>query len=269
MNVVIREKSNKCPVINICDQTGKKLSFAHPPRRIISLVPSLTEMFCDIGLGQLLIGRTRFCIHPKPYITSIPKIGGTKTPSIEEIIRLQPDLIIANKEENRMEDINLLSQYPVYVSDISTMDDVITILKDLSLLYPESKALQLGSEIKHAVPERKNIKFKTVYLIWKDPWMTVGNDSFIHHMMEAFGFENVFSHKTRYPVITIKEIYTLKPEIIMLSSEPYPFKQKHFEELENQIPDSKIILVNGEMFSWYGSRILKASAYLEALYKTF
>lgn len=229
------------------------------PNRIISLVPSLTELIADLGLTEQLIGRTRFCIHPEEIIGDIPIIGGTKNPDLEKIKALKPDLIIANKEENRKEDIeSLSSEFEVLLTDINTIEDALLTIHDIGKRCgSEEKAKQLNTAIRkelNDVPDESEAS--VAYLIWRKPWMSIGSDTYIHSVLNHWNLKNVFSDKKRYPQIKLSDIAQRKPDFIFLSSEPYPFKEKHFDEIAEQCPDSRIILADGEWFSWYGSRML-------------
>ena len=232
-----------------------------PYKRIVSLVPSLTELLIDLGLKNELVGRTKFCIHPEDIVTGIPSIGGTKNPDTAKILGLNPDLIIANKEENRKEDIEQLSEdVEVILTEIDTIVEALDwILKLGSKLDKTQESHNLVSEINallQKVPESNPAQ--TAYFIWKDPWMTVGSDTYIHDVMSMYGLLNVFGNQTRYPITNFAELSRLNPELILLSSEPYPFKEKHISELQKVCPESKIELINGEWFSWYGSRMVPA-----------
>jgi ABC-type Fe3+-hydroxamate transport system substrate-binding protein len=254
-------------LIKVTDDLGTTLIFPRSPQKIVSLVPSLTETLVAAGLKSSLAGITKFCVHPKELLKGIEVIGGTKNPRINAIIRLKPDLIFANKEENRLEDITELKQHTqVYVTDISSHQDVVSFIHTLYLIFNTSECKHLMNQIKNLPDYTKRKKISTCYLIWKNPWMTVGKDTFIHHMMEKYGFKNVYETEVRYPEITLESIQVLKPKIIMLSSEPYPFKEKDKAALHKLLPETSIILVDGEMFSWYGSRLLEADEYINDVY---
>jgi len=231
------------------------------PQKIISLVPSLTELIIDLGLEKKLIGRTRFCIHPEQVVSEIPVVGGTKNPNLEKIFELNPDLIIANKEENRKEDIELLREtFRTVVTDISSVEDALLAIYDLGAICgAEKRAEKLTNAIQ---TELKDVPsepaLNAAYFIWKNPWMTVGRDTYIHSVMEHFHLKNIFKDSTRYPVVTLQEVEAHQPDIILLSSEPYPFKEKHIEVIEEECKSPKAVLVNGEWFSWYGSRMLSS-----------
>ncbi|MDX1642278.1 MAG: helical backbone metal receptor [Balneolaceae bacterium] len=239
-----------------------------PLNSIASLVPSLTELLFDLGLGENVTGRTRFCIHPKETIESVPIVGGTKNPRLDKIREIKPDLIIANKEENRKEDIEELKQdFEVYVSEISTINEALFTIHDIGWKCGvEEKAKALIQEIQEkmeGVPDEKPMT--AAYMIWRDPWMSVGGDTYIHSVMEHWKLKNIYADKTRYPTTSLETLSSKKPDVILLSSEPYPFKEKHIKEVGDVCKGTSIILVNGEWFSWYGSRMVKAFEQLNVL----
>lgn len=252
------------------DQTGRNVSLPVQPHRIISLVPSQTELLADLGLNEEVVGITKFCIHPQEWFRTKIRIGGTKQVSMNRIHELKPDLIIANKEENVKEQVEeLANHYPVWVSDVNNLADVLDMIYSIGTLTgTENKATDIVAQIKTGFSglKTRDKKPNTAYLIWKDPYMTAGGDTFIHSMLEACGFENVYKSQRRYPQISIAELQASNCEILLLSSEPYPFGQKHIDELQQYLPDTKILLVDGEMFSWYGSRLLYAPQYFEELW---
>ena len=270
--------------MNFTDQLGNSLSLSSSPKRIISIVPSQTELLFDLGLDEEIIGVTRFCIHPKEKVKSKTKVGGTKNLNLEKIKSLQPDLIIGNKEENDERQIRqLMTEYPVWMSDIKTLEDAYEMMSCVGEMVDRKEpAENLVNKIKSAVGSWQSAKensqfairsralgttFEIAYLIWNNPLMTVGKDTFIHHMLGVAGFNNIFAHENRYPIITIEELKKRSPEFILLSSEPFPFRQKHADELKREFPSSKILLVDGEMFSWYGSRLMQAPSYFEKLWQ--
>lgn len=259
-------------MLSFIDQTGHPVTLANKPGRIISLVPSQTELLADLGLDKEVVGITKFCIHPEHWFRSKTRVGGTKQVNIDIIHQLQPDLIIANKEENVKEQIESLAEkYPVWISDINNLDDALVMIRETGLMTGKQTAAQkITEQIAEgfAALTTPGYKLRTCYLIWKGPYMTVGNDTFIHNMLEAAGFENVFSERKRYPVISMEDLKQSGCELLLLSSEPFPFKQQHIDELQQQLPKTKIMLVDGEMFSWYGSRLLKAPGYFLHLHGT-
>lgn len=241
------------------------------PQKIVSLVPSKTELLFDLGLSDRVVGVTKFCIHPENGVSGKPKIGGTKKLHLEKIAALEPDMIIANREENRKEEVEwLANRFPVYTSEIYSVDQALTMIADIGTLCGvRSKALELISEIsqERLVYKVANGSSGTAcYLIWKDPYMVAAADTYIHSMLTEGGWENVFADDySRYPVVEISDIVSYSPQYVFLSSEPYPFQSKHLKELRELCGNSGIKLVDGEMFSWYGSRMRKAFAYFDRL----
>jgi len=261
--------------MKITDQLGNTLSLSGFPKKIISLVPSQTELLFDLGLDEEVVGITKFCIHPKSWHESKTKIGGTKKINFEKIKELDPDLVIGNKEENDKNQVEeLMKHYPVWMSDIKNLEDALSMIDSIGKITgKENKALGIQNGIREQFSHFKlgisNTKQKTqtvAYFIWRNPHICAGTNTFIDHMLSICGFENIFTKKTsRYPEITAEEIQKANPSYIFLSSEPYPFRKKHIEEFQQICPDSKVVLVNGEMFSWYGSRLLYSPAYFERL----
>jgi len=188
---------------------------------------------------------------------------------MDVIHQLSPDLILANKEENVKEQVEELEKdYPVWISDVNNLDDAYKMIGSIGHItgkLPAAEHLISAIRFEFSQLEPSVYKLKTAYLIWKDPYMTVGDNTFIHSMLEAAGFENVFAGKTRYPEVSIDELKAIKPDLLLLSSEPFPFRQKHIDELQHFLPATKIILADGEMFSWYGSRLQYAPSYFNTL----
>ncbi len=267
------------------DQTGRTVSVASA-NRIVSLVPSQTELLHDLGLGEKVAGITKFCVHPDEWFRTKTRVGGTKQLKQDVIRELHPDLILANKEENSKEQIEeLATDYPVWISDIHNLDDACEMITEIGRITRTGPAAQKivsgirenfsglnAQNSKSLVPDKlllkssgRRARLKSAYLIWQKPYMTAGGDTFIHAMLEAAGFENMFAGRTRYPETSIEELRDAGCECLLLSSEPFPFKQQHLQELQQQLPGSKILLVDGEMFSWYGSRLLQAPGYFISL----
>jgi ABC-type Fe3+-hydroxamate transport system substrate-binding protein len=257
-------------MLRYIDQLGHHVEISSPPKRIISIVPSITELLSDLGLDNEIVGITKFCVHPDAWFRSKTRIGGTKSVHVDQIRALQPDLILANKEENLQEQVNELAKYsPVWISDISNLEEALQMISAIGeITETTSKSVELISSIREKfqlLPLKNTRPIKTAYLIWQKPFMTVGADTFIHDMMNYCGFENIFSNRTRYPETSIEELQSLDIELLLLSSEPFPFQQKHVDELHEYLPQTKILLVDGEMFSWYGSRLLLAADYFKSL----
>jgi len=246
------------------DQTGRTVSITSA-KRIVSLVPSQTELLSDLGLNEAVVGITKFCVHPEEWFRNKTRVGGTKQVKMDIIHRLQPDLIIANKEENVKEQIEELAKhYPVWVSDVSKLEDAYEMIEQIGIITGKQNA---STRIADRIQENfsglltPDSRLLTAYLIWQNPYMAAGGDTFIHSMLQAAGFENIFKNETRYPETGISGLKTANCQQILLSSEPFPFKQEHIDELQRYLPGTKILLVDGEMFSWYGSRLQYAPAY--------
>jgi ABC-type Fe3+-hydroxamate transport system substrate-binding protein len=256
------------------DQLNRNIRINYPPKRIISLVPSQTELLFDLGLDTEVVGITKFCIHPIDKFASRAKVGGTKKLNIDLIRSLNPDLIIGNKEENEQVQIEaLMGEFPVWMSDIYTLDDAKRTISQIGALVnrePEADYLnhliQAGFTDLQSLALQRGINKKVAYLIWKEPYMLAGQDTFINDILTLNGLYNI-TRQSRYPEIDLQDLALLKPDLVLLSSEPYPFKEKHIAELQATIPGAKVMLVDGEMFSWYGSRLVKAVQYLFELQK--
>lgn len=248
------------------DQIGRIVELNKIPERIVSIVPSQTELLYDLGLNEEVVGITKFCVHPDEWFKSKTRIGGTKNPDLEKIKQLKPDLIIANKEENMEEHVlELAKDIPVWVSDVHNLDSAKAMIRDVSEIVGKGEE---GNEMANKIDSAfQNIKkkgaLKVAYLIWRNPYMTAGGDTFISHLLEQCGMENVFAKQKRYPQTILEEIKSLKPDVLFLSTEPFPFNENHVKELEGFLPGVNVKLIDGEMFSWYGSRLLKTPEYWE------
>lgn len=251
------------------DMMGRQVLVPKNPKRIISLVPSQTELLYDLGVGEQVVGQTLFCIHPREAHQYKTRVGGTKNYKFEVIRELQPDLIIGNKEENDEQGINTLAEeFPVWMSDIYGLQDALQMIKSIGALVNKlEKATAIANQIDtqfssftHSAKPQK-----VLYLIWRKPYMAAGNHTFINDMLKHLNLVNVCNSKdARYPEINFDNL-TNVPDVILLSSEPYPFKQQHINEIATYFPASKILLVDGELFSWYGSRLLHSTSYFNYL----
>lgn len=250
------------------DMLGREVIIPEKPKRIVSLVPSQTELLFDLGLDKEIVGITKYCRHPSDKVKEKPKVGGTKKFRFNNIDNLKPDLIIGNKEENYEEGIKRLKEkYPVWMSDVASLAEAYSMISNIGVIVGKSE--EANNIIAHInekfkvfkTPEKKS---KALYFIWRSPYMVVGNDTFIHHMMSRCGFENAIK-KPRYPQLKPEQIEVLDPEYIFLASEPYPFKEKNIQDIKDICPDAKVMLVDGELFSWYGSRLQYAPDYLKRL----
>lgn len=247
---------------------NREIRLVSTPKRIISLVPSQTELLFDLGLEKEVVGITKFCVHPNNWYRNKTRVGGTKNLNFKQIDKLKPDIIIANKEENTESEIKqLMKKYPVWISDIRNLEDALEMILLIGkLTKTNKKANIIVSSIQKEFELLKLKKKKVAYIIWKKPIMSINKSRFIHDMMHRCGFKNVFALAINdYPEISKKQLQKANPEIILLSSEPYPFKDKHIKEFQKICPTAKIKLVDGEMFSWYGSRLKYASSYFQKL----
>jgi ABC-type Fe3+-hydroxamate transport system substrate-binding protein len=249
------------------DQMGRTISVEWPVKRIISLVPSQTELLYSLGLTDEVIGITKFCVHPKEWFHSKTRVGGTKKLDFEKIAALKPDLIIGNKEENEEVQIKqLMQEYPVWMSDIHNLGQAFEMMNGIGeITNKEDIASTLIIDIKEEFEKlgrtKKDLR-SAAYFIWRQPYMSAGSDTFISDMMARCGFKNLFEEKAgRYPEVSEDELKRLNPDVVLLSSEPFPFSAKHIEEFQKICPKAKIVLVDGEYFSWYGSRLLGAPGY--------
>ena len=254
------------------DQMNRTIRLESTPIRIVSLVPSQTELLFDLGLEKEVVGITKFCIHPNNWFRNKTRVGGTKNVNFEQIEKLKPDLIIANKEENTESEIKqLIKKYPVWISDIQNLEDALEMIFLIGrMTNTNANAKCIINDIQKRFDLLNPIHTKkTAYFIWQNPMMSVNKSRFIHNMMSRCGFENIFATTNDdYPEISEEQLQELNPEIILLSSEPYPFKEKHIEQFQEICPTAIIKLVDGEMFSWYGSRLQYAPKYFQNLLKS-
>jgi ABC-type Fe3+-hydroxamate transport system substrate-binding protein len=240
------------------------------PRRIISLVPSQTELLFDLGLDEEIVAITKFCIHPENKVKRKIKVGGTKQLNVKLIKELKPDLIIGNKEENEQEQIEeLMLHFPVWISDIKNLADALDMIRKVGDIT--GKSAEAGVLAGNITQKFNNLTIKhsgkkAAYFIWRKPYMVAGKGTFIDDMLQRCGLINAFDME-RYPEVTTVQIAAANPDVVLLSSEPYPFKDKHIKEFEAFFPYVKVKLVDGEMFSWYGSRLLYAPEYFAELIK--
>lgn len=253
-------------MITSTDQLDRIVNLSKYAERIISVVPSITELLYDLGLNNEVVGITKFCVHPDLWFKTKQKIGGTKNLNIDKIKSLQPDLIIANKEENTADDIDQLEkEFPVWVSDIADLPDAYYMINEISKLAGKNEnGIHLTNKIKKEfskLPVKKENRKSCAYFIWNNPLMAAGGDTFINEMILQAGFINLFENEKRYPLTTKERLSELNPGLILLSSEPYPFSEKHKKEFTDLLIHSKVVLVDGEIFSWYGSRLLHAPEY--------
>ncbi|UZH54599.1 ABC transporter substrate-binding protein [Salinimicrobium tongyeongense] len=251
------------------DQLNRKIALKEVPKRIVSLVPSQTELLVDLGLREQIVGVTKFCVHPECLRKEKKVVGGTKQVHFERVAALEPDIILCNKEENTEEMVAELEKIaPVHVSDICTIDDSLDLIGQYAEIFQVAcKASEIIEKIKSEkqcfqddakrFPERK-----VAYFIWKNPWMVAGKDTFIDHLLKLNRFKNAFLEEdSRYPEIALNELEKKEVEVLLLSTEPFPFKEKDIEALKKEVRVGCIQIVDGEYFSWYGSRLTAAFNY--------
>ncbi len=260
--------------MEITDQLGRTIQI-HSTDRIVSLVPSQTELLYTLRLESQLQGITKFCVHPDHLVKTKNVVGGTKRVSLEKIKDLNPDIILCNKEENTAEMVSLLEEIaPVHVSDVKTMGDCLELITQYGVIFnKEKEATVLLRQIQEALEnfnafiKERNRTFSVAYLIWYKPWMAAGASTFINTMLQLNGFVNCLGETERYPTVTVEELRLKKPELVLLSSEPFPFKEEHRKELQQQLPQAKVVMVNGEYFSWFGSRLFSAFDYFKTVHE--
>ncbi len=253
------------------DQLNRTLDFQKQPKRIVSLVPSQTELLIDLGLRSSLVGVTKFCIHPKELRKEIAVVGGTKNVYYDKILALQPDIIICNKEENTKEVVEACEKIgPVWVSDIFSVEDNLMMIRSLGEIFNVSEkaseiCVTILAEMQGFLEFIKDKPVKKVaYLIWKKPYMAAGSNTFVNDLLKLNRYENILSEtSTRYPEIDVDALRTA--DLVLLSSEPYPFKESHVLELKKAL-QTEVLLVDGEYFSWYGSRLQNAFTYFKTLH---
>lgn len=255
-------------MITRADALGRTISLARPPARVLSLVPSQTELLAHLGLDEEVVGITRYCVHPAGWLARKAIVGGTKTARLARARDLRPDLILANKEENTRDDVEALEALaPAFVTDVRDLPGCLAMIADVGALVGRaSQADALCDEIRGAFAALPTFaRRRALYLIWRKPWMGAGADTFIHDLMGRAGYDNALAHLPRYPTLEPEALAALAPEEVLLSSEPYPFGEAHVAELAALLPGARVRLVDGEMFSWYGSRMRLAPDYLKRL----
>jgi ABC-type Fe3+-hydroxamate transport system substrate-binding protein len=264
----------------LVDSSGVALDIPRPPRRIVSLIPSTTELLCDLGLADAIVGITAYCVEPRAIVRTKKKIGGEKNPDLDAIRALAPDLVIANLEENVRADVESLraSGVPVWVTYPRTVDDTVRLIRDVGAVTgTESRASALADEIEE---EAGRVRSETAtrrpasvfYPIWRDPYMTINRDTYVHDVLSTVGATNVFAERAeRYPTITLDEMAARKPEVIILPDEPFRFRRVHVKDFEPYVDvpavrDGRIHLMDGKIFCWHGPRLLEALRTLPALF---
>ncbi len=247
----------------IIDHLGRKVQVAFPPKRIISICPAITETLFYIGLNEEIVGRTKYCIYPKQQVEHVTVVGGTKQVDFEVIQSLQPDLIIAEKEENTKEIIELLeAHFPVFVFQIESITEAYRMIKDAGILTGrEEESTRLLGEVSETFQHLPKKRGKAAYMIWRKPYMVVGATTYINDVLQTLGFDNPFTaYEGRYPAVDIEALQREQLDTLFLSTEPFPFAQKHIDELATYLPNTTIQIIDGEMF-WYGAKMKEAAQY--------
>jgi ABC-type Fe3+-hydroxamate transport system substrate-binding protein len=265
--------------LTVVDALGRPFPVGAAPERIVSLVPSLSEALFAFGLGERIAGVTRFCVEPKEGVAGKTKVGGTKTLDLAAVEALQPDLIIASAEENREDDVRRLIDggRPVFVTLPTTVRGAIDLLGQLALLTDSAEAaqpiIQEAEEALAAVREASagGEPLRVFCPIWRNPYMTIGPGTYMHDVIAVCGGRNVFEGRDqRYPRVELSEAAALDPEVVLLPSEPYRFRERHFADFEAfpqmaAVRRGNVMLVDGRMLSWYGPRIAQSLRELSAL----
>ena len=255
------------------DQLDRIIHLKKTPKRIVSLVPSQTELLVDLGLEANIVGITKFCVHPKHLLKSKTIVGGTKQIKLEKIKALKPDIILCNKEENTKDIVEVCEQIcSVHISDIFNIEDSLSLINQYGTIFnKKEQAIKIINEIKNEAEDfkvfiQKAPTLKVAYFIWKNPWMVAANNTFINYVLGLNKFNNVYETENRYPEVELNNLTINKDvDAVLLSSEPFPFNNSHKKEVQDFFPNANIIIVDGEMFSWYGSRLTKAFAYFKSL----
>ena len=253
------------------DASGVALALSAAPRRIVSLIPSTTELLCALGLAEALVGVTVYCVEPRDVVRGKTRVGGEKDPDLAAIRSLAPDLVIANVEENRREDVDALRAVgiPVWVTYPRTVAEGLAMIRDLGEVTgarDRARALLDTLEPLYAQARARAAARPPVsvfYPIWREPWMTVGADTYVHDLLATCGGANVFADRVRYPTITLDEMAARGPEVIFLPDEPFRFRRAHLRDFDAYpavpaVRNGRMHLVDGKPFSWHGPRLAEA-----------
>jgi ABC-type Fe3+-hydroxamate transport system substrate-binding protein len=255
--------------VDVTDALGRTVRLEAPPRRIVSLVPSLTELLASLDLDDETVGLTRFCVHPADWKAKKQIVGGTKNVRVDRVEALAPDLVLASKEENEREQVEAVARFaPVYVTDIASVEDSIREIRTVGQItdrsaQAEALARRAASGFAALEADAPAEPIRAAYLIWREPWMAAGGDTYVSDVMRRAGFANVFASQDRYPTVALSDLTAA--DVVLLSSEPYPFADEHVGEVEAAASGTHAVLADGEAFSWYGARTAEAPGYLRAL----
>lgn len=258
--------------VSVTDARNRDVTLSSPPKRIVSLVPSQTELLASLGLEENVVGVTRFCELPEHWRKEKTIVGGTKQVDVDTVRELDPDFVLANYEENTAEDVEALdSLAPVFVTAVKTVTEALDMIRTVGALTGTSD--QTSTLVGRIISRFQSLpdfpSLRAVFLIWRDPYMTVGGDTFIHDIMSRAGFENAFGDRTRYPKVSLEEIDAQTPDVVLCATEPFPFhkKDKFTADLRTKLPKTPVEIVDGKVFSWYGSHLLKIPSALKSLRK--
>lgn len=268
-------RGNGC-FLHMTDDMGLPVVLASPPRRIVSLVPSLTETVCLLGAAEKLVGITDYCTEPSHLLAGKSRVGGTKNPSIDKIVSLSPDLVLANAEENKKEHVELLRRRTqVFVTFPRTVIQAIRTYRDLALM---TEAPHRGKEFAASCrsilsgAEHDRRRFRALCFVWKEPWTLAGRDTYLSDLLSAMGFDNVCRKGERYPRVSLEEAAAFRPELILLPEEPYPFTEEEAGEvsaaMETGGAEVRTLVVDGKALCWFGARTLMGLRYLRDLKKS-
>lgn len=259
--------------MNLIDALGQHHQVAQSSPRIVSLVPSLTELLFDLGLGSYVVGRTGFCIHPATQVAAVPKVGGTKDVNIEKIRRLAPTHLIVNIDENEKPTVDMLTEFVphIIVTHPITSRDNLALYDLFGSIFnvPDAAtALMQAFELAYAQVQPATPPERVLYCIWRDPWMSIGPDTYISHMLALKGWQHwqFAGNPARYPVFEWDQLPLAQIDRILLSSEPYRFTAAHCAQLQQTL-QRPVQCVDGEMLSWYGSRAVQGLVYLQNITK--
>ena len=266
----------------LVDASGVALDLRRPPQRIVSLIPSTTETLCALGLAEALVGITVYCREPAEALRDKTRIGGEKNPDLERIRDLRPDLVVANVEENVRVHIDTLRSWgiPVWVTYPRTVAEAMRMIRELGLLTgTEARAATLTDEAEARLAEvgaatARRPPVPVFYAIWREPWMTINRETYIHDVLRVCGAANVYGeHPERYPTVSLDEMAARRPAVILLPDEPFRFRRVHLKDFELylEVPavrTGRIHLVDGKPFSWHGPRIVDALRTLPALFSS-
>lgn len=242
------------------DVRGRAFDFGSPPRRVVSLVPSLTETLFDLGAGDAVAGITDFCIFP-PGLPQ-PRLGGTKNPRVDEVRALAPDLVHMNLEENLRRHADAIEEFaPVFVTEPKSVEDVAALITQLGELHGrQEKAAELVARLRDELASMPRRSFTFACPIWKGPWMWCGGDTYVSRLVEAAGGVNVLRNRTRYPHVSIEEVMEMKPEVVFLPDEPYLFTRDDAAAIEG----TRVIgPFPGHLFTWHGTRTILGLGFLK------